>query len=401
MYIKARILTFVDISRFANSPVGYLVDFKGTDPRSGDAYVHKAFVPEPLPDQVDLKRSTVNAIADAMHGLGRLDQALRWIANPMVFIRPAIRREAVNTSALEGTFAAFEDIMGVDMLDHAPVSASVAEVMNFVEAAEEATAWAKERPITRIVVCELQRVLVRGTQGDGPEAGQIRSTPVLIGPKGCTVEQARFVPPPPGDALIAGFADWEAWIERHDDIPLLARVAIGHYQFETLHPVTDGNGRIGRLLSVLQLMRAGVIQHPMLNISPWFYAHRDEYVDHLLNVSVSGSYDPWVQFFCQAIAAESGSAVDRIERAQHWRDSLIAKVREKHIKAAAVHQLANGMIGHPVVSPRWVQQCYGVSYPTANSAIQRLVDLQALREMTGRNYGRLFASTELLAIFNG
>jgi Fic family protein len=333
--------------------------------------------------------------------MGRLDQALQWISNPMLYIRPAIRREAVSTSALEGTFAAFEDVMGAEIAESTTPDASLSEVLNFVQAAEAAFETVHDRPVKRALLCDLQRILVRGTASDGSEAGQIRQTAVVIGPKGGSVEQARFIPPPPGDSLEWGLRDWEDWSAKSDDdLPILVRVAISHYQFETLHPFTDGNGRIGRLVTLLQLVRAGVLTYPMLNLSTWLYARRDDYVDHLLAVSRSGDFDPWIQFFCQAIEDEATAAVTRIRLAQDWQAALNARIKGRRVRSPTVHALANDMIGHPVLTPTWVQHHHSVSYPTANTAIAKLVELGAVREVTGRAYGRTFVATELLAIFS-
>ncbi|MBV9659902.1 MAG: Fic family protein [Acidimicrobiales bacterium] len=389
----------MDLNRFKDSPIGYLVEFSGTDPRTHRTFSHKAYVPNPLPLDLELRRGTVNSLSDAMLALGRLDQALSWIANPMLYIRQAVRREAVSTSALEGTFAAFEDVLGADVLETEKYDPNLHEVLNFVRAAEQALAWIQERPITRALISELQRILVRGTGSDGPEAGRIRTTPVLIGPKGCAVEAARFIPPLPGHSLAIGVREWEEWCERDGDLPLLVKVAMAHYQFETLHPFTDGNGRIGRLVSLLQLVRAGALRYPMLNISTWLYERREEYVDHLLTISESGDFNPWIQFFCKAVTDEARSAVDRITAAQEWRERLLVEIKDKRIKSLTVHQLADGLIGHPVVTATWVQNHYSVSFPTASSAIAKLTELGFLREMTGRNYGRTFAAMDLLRIF--
>jgi Fic family protein len=179
--------------------------------------------------------------------------------------RPAIRREAVSTSALEGTYAALDDVLEADFLEAGEVSAPVAEVVNYVRADRD----------------------------------------------GVCVDQGAASPP--GDRLTAGFEAWEAWINARDDFPLIVKMALGHYQFETLHPFNDGNGRLGRLICVLQLAREGELRVPVLDISPWLEVRRREYQDHLLRVSMTGRFDTWIRFFSEAVRAQAVLALERID----------------------------------------------------------------------------------------
>jgi Fic family protein len=387
----------VDLTKFTDNAPGQLVRIAGTDPRSGVAYEHRAFVPDPLPDDLSFERATSNAISRAMLTLGRLDQATEWVPDPMLLLRPAIRREAVSTSALEGTVTAFEDVLGADTGEEDGASAEVSEVLNYVRAAESAYDWVRKRRITSGLLSELQRTLVRGTRSDGPTAGSVRETPVLIGPDGCRIDEARFVPPPPGDQLTAGLREWEVWVNREDDLPILAKVVMAHYQFETLHPFTDGNGRLGRLVAILQLLRHDVLHYPMLNISPWLNAHREAYQDHLLRVSQTGEFDPFIRFFCEAVEAEAEAATERVRALMDYRAEMLGNLRRDRIRGIAI-DVAESLLGQPVISVGWVVRTHGVSYPTANTAVRRLEQAGVIREMTGRTYGRMFAATQVLRI---
>jgi Fic family protein len=184
------------------------------------------------------------------------------VPNPGLLARPAIRQEAVSTSALEGTYAALDDVLEADFLNRDQLTASVSEVHNYVEAAELAFEWIKDKPITIGMLEQLQKMLVRGTRGGSHDAGRIRTTQVFIGAGGGRVEDARFVPSPPGDQLRAGIEAWASWLMAEDTIPLVIKMALGHYQFETLHPFNDGNGRLGRLVCVLQLAHRGELLLP-------------------------------------------------------------------------------------------------------------------------------------------
>jgi Fic family protein len=387
----------VDLAAFASSPGGVLVPISGYDARYNEQYEHKAFLPHPLPARFDLERETYRAVTAATAAVARLDEAAIRLPNPMLLARPAIRREAVSTSALEGTYAALDDVLEADFLEAAEVSAAVAEVVNYVRAAEMAYEWIRERPITIGMLRELHKVLVRGTRGDTSDAGKVRSIQVFIGLNAGRVKDARFVPPPPGDQLEAGFQAWESWINGAEDVSVIVKMALGHYQFETLHPFNDGNGRLGRLVCVLQLAACRELRVPVLNLSPWLEQRRREYQDHLLQVSMTGSFDPWIRFFCEAVRAQAVHAVDRIDALLDWKEHALKQLRAANVRGIAVRVLED-LIGYPMITPTTASNMYGVSYPAANAAIRRLERLGILQERTGRRYARVFAARDVLRI---
>jgi Fic family protein len=178
------------------------------------------------------------------------------------------------------------------------------------------------------------------------------------------------------------------------------RAALAHYQFETLHPFSDGNGRLGRLIVVLQLMQYGVLRYPLLIVSPWFEARRREYQDHLLRTSQTGDFDAWVAFFADGLRAQAGETLRRVEALLHYQESLRRTIREQRIRGVRA-RLMEDLIGQPIVAVTWAQKRYGVSYQAANEAVARLVRDGVLRETTGRNYSRVFAATRVLTIVEG
>ncbi|WP_320067739.1 Fic family protein [Micromonospora sp. RTGN7] len=389
----------MDLKAFASSPVGVLVPINGHDGRYDEPYDHKAFLPHPLPSQVDLEQETFRDLTAATAAIARLDQAATQLPNPMLLARPAIRREAVSTSALEGTYAALDDVLEADFLQTGEISAPVAEVVNYVRAAEMAYEWIKERPITVGMLRQLQKVLVEGTRGDTADAGDVRSVQVFIGLSSGRVKEARFVPPPPGDQLVAGLEAWESWINAKDDFPLIAKMALGHYQFETLHPFNDGNGRLGRLVCVLQLAVQGELRVPVLNLSPWLEVRRREYQDHLLGISMTGNFDPWIRFFAEAIRAQAVLAVERIDALLDWKEHALERLRAANVRGVAV-RIVEDLIGYPMITPTTASQMYSVSYPAVNTAIRRLEGLGILQERTGRRYARVFAARDVLRIID-
>ena len=180
--------------------------------------------------------------------------------------------------------------------------------MNYTRAANAAYEWVQERPITKSLLSSLQQLIVRGTESDGSEAGAVRERQVFVGPKHRPITEARYIPPPPGDQLTALFDDWLDWISDEslrDSAHLLVRIALAHYQFEAIHPYTDGNGRLGRLVAVLQVLLDGVLTSPVLSVSDWLKDHDTEYRDHLLRVSASGEWTPWIEFIAEAVTVSA------------------------------------------------------------------------------------------------
>lgn len=390
----------MDLDALRRSPVGGLVPISGNDRRWGD-YAYFAFLPSPLPVSIPLEEETSARVADAAMAVGRLDSTAEQLPNPQLLVRPALAREAVSTSALEGTYAPISEVLEGEIVGRGALSPSGREVLNYMEAAFEGIRLLRERPISLNMLTQLQAILVRGTRGDSYDAGHLRQRQVYIGPEDQPIEHARFVPPPPGDELRDGTAAWERWIHADTATHLIVRIAVGHYQFETLHPFSDGNGRLGRLIVALQLVEEGVMKHPLLTISEWLEPRKDEYKDGLLRVSVTGDYDSWVRFFCEGIKAEAEIAVGRINRLLKVKDDLVSLVRSSGSRAGTAISVAEQLIGFPVLDIPWVARQHHVSYPAAKDAVEKLVGLGLLAKAgTRRGRGRprqLFACPAVMA----
>jgi Fic family protein len=387
----------MDVDLIRNSPIGDVVPISGFDERTGENYDHWAYIPEPLPETVELITSTWSHVARAEAALGRLDEASRQVPEPALLRRPALRREAQSTSALEGTYAPFEDVLVPEVEERETLPLEIRENLNYVVAAEEGFRWVAEHPLTLAVLGEIQRLLVHGTAGEHGDTGGLRDRQVVIGAPGSRVVEARFVPPPPGDQLRAGVEQWLAWVaERREQLSPVVKAALAHYQFETLHPFSDGNGRIGRLLIVLQLMREEVLTEPILVVSPWFEARRAEYQDGLLQLTVSGKWDEWVGFFARGVAAGADATRRSIEDLVEWRDEAIATVRRARTSGVA-ERLAGEIIGAPVLSAGQVARRHEVTHQGAMNALRRLVELGLLEESERRGR-RVFIAPAVIRI---
>lgn len=341
-------------------------------------------------------------VSRAEAALARLDQASQQVPEPALLTRPALRREAQSTNALEGTFATFEDVLDSELEDRE--NARTVELranLNYVFAAETGCAWvAENRALTMSMIGQLQRELVEGTPDEHSDSGSIREQQVVVGPRNRPIAESRYVPPPPGMPLRAAVDQLFAWVrEPPGHMPAVVRAGLTHYQFETLHPFSDGNGRIGRLLIVLQLMREEVLREPILVASPWFEAHRDEYQAGLLSLSQVGDWDAWVAFFAMGLEAAAGETRDRIEALIRWQEDTIKAVREAGVSGLA-ERLAGELIRMPVLRAPRVAKAYGVSQQGAMKALRKLAEIGILVEMTTPSGRRVFRAPEAVALLS-
>ena len=389
----------MDVSQFGASAAGELVPIRGIDQYLNRPYDHIAFMPDGLPHEPRVSPRSHRLASEADRAVGRLDAAVMRLPNPLLLLRPALRREAVSTSALEGTYATLLEVFEADYLEERQRTAEQREVLNYVRAAERGIELIAKKPICLTVIDELQSILVRGTRSDGASAGRLRTGQVYIGERDRGIENSRFVPPPAGDLLQRGVHAWETWLNTDDETPLLIKAALSHYQFETLHPYTDGNGRLGRLVVALQLMAFGALHLPVLNLSPWLKRREEEYKSLLLRTSQSGDYNPWIQFFVEAVAAQADDAVRRIDALQALRTQMLTRLRKERARGVVL-DLAEDLIGYPVITVSEAAKLHSVTFPPASAAIQRLVELGYLTELTGRQYGRVYGCTPVMEILD-
>lgn len=388
------------VEDFADSPTGRLVPIHGSDPRLGP-WEHVAFVPNPLPDACPaLTVPTFNAVADARAQLASLDAAARQLPNPSLLRRTTVRREAQSTSALEGTYALLTDVLAADT-EEEQADADLREVVNYVRVAEHAFQWVEQgREVALALLRDLHARLVRGTGSDTDQAGRVRGIQVMIGDNpGARVQDSIFVPSPPGLDLEHDLSDCLDWIRRrHEMIDPVVAAAMAHYQFETLHPFNDGNGRIGRLLIVLHLQQAGVLTEPSLTVSPWFEARRAEYYDGLRGVSSRGDWDGWIRFFARGLAASAADTSSRLEDLLRAQSQLRDRVRAGGLRSDNAQRLVDFALEQTIFTVRQVERHLGVTYPRANGLVGQLISLGVLAQYDDAVYPRRFTAPDVLAI---
>ena len=379
------------------SPIGELVPIRGHDARHGD-FAYFAYLPQPLPNDPTLESLTWTRVAAASMALGKLDQVCAQLPDPRLLIRPALFREALDTSALEGTVGLLRDLLEAQLPSAQYLSPETIEIRAYVEVAMSAFQAIQDRPISIPFLCDLQDRLFKEARDKPVDVGRLRTDFVWIGEKHRPIEEARFVPPPADDRLRAGLDAWQSWVQAdHPHLAPVVKAAMGHYQFETLHPFGDGNGRLGRLVIVLQLLRYETIQQPAITLSPWFLRHRNGYQEHLLTLSCTGNWNPWIQFFCEAVSAQCASLIEGAEQLLNWLTTSRKLVDERRW-TGAIHQLLSDLIQWPVTTINDTAARYRVSPMNATRMINHLTEIGVLSEMTGRSYGRVFGATEVMRI---
>jgi Fic family protein len=376
----------VDLTLFTDGAPGDLVDISGTDPRHGE-WAHKAFVPHPLPyEPPALTPATYRVVGNCRAALAALDSTARRLPNPRLFRRPALHAEAQSTSALEGTYAPLAEILIAD--EDRPPSVEAREILNYVAMADVAFEWVEDgRPLTVGLLADLQAILVRRTRAETSASGNVRSHHVVIGRRtdhdigDAPVYAARFVPSPPGldlRANLQGLLDWMSDEAIHRQIDPVVASALSHYQFETLHPFHDGNGRIGRLLIVLHLLKQAVLSEPTLTVSPWFERRRDEYYDHLFSVSTEGAWDAYVRFFATGLEASARSTHERMLVLVDVQNDLKERVRRSKLRADTAQSLVDYAVANTSFTVRSVEKSLKISYGRANGLVAQLVELGVL-----------------------
>lgn len=244
--------------------------------------------------------------------MGELSGMGRRLPNPHLLIGPFLHREAILSSRIEGTHATAKELVLFEAMPQSLSTPDVKEVANYVQAMKYGLARLKELPVCLRLIKELHEILLKGVRGDQHRPGEFRDEQNLIGEQGQSPAQARFVPPPHKDMIEALYA-LEKYMATPTDIPVLIQLALIHYQFETIHPFMDGNGRIGRLLTTLLLCERGCLPDPLLYLSAYFERNRDAYMDALLLVSQRGSWEDWIIFFLRGVLEQAKDARDIVK----------------------------------------------------------------------------------------
>lgn len=362
-----------------------------------------AFVPDPLPPPL-LLESIIPLIHEASMKLGELNGIGRTLVNPYLLIRPLQRKEAVASSNIEGTYTSLSDLYlleaGADERQRPP---DTREVLNYVLALEYAISRLEELPVSARLMREAHRILLadvgRG-RGATVDLGELRRDQNWLGGIDDDVRSARFVPPPPSE-VASTLGELERFIHapRPPDMPPLIHSALIHYQFETIHPFSDGNGRLGRLLIPVILCERKILEHPLLYMSPFFERNRDQYVDLLFNVSRFGDWQAWIAFFLRGVVETTQESIETVQRLQDLNAQYHAKIAQARTSALAV-RLVDHIFEEPFLTIPRAQKLLDVTYAAAKAHMEKLVRSGMLHEIDDGARPKFYAATEVLEVIS-
>ncbi|HEY3776771.1 MAG TPA: Fic family protein [Rhizomicrobium sp.] len=363
---------------------------------------YRAFLPAPLPPRppVLFEGEIQRLLSEADLALGRLDGSIQILPNPDLFVLMYVRKEAVLSSQIEGTQSSLRDLLAAEAQLSSPESPrDVEEVVNYVAALNYGLARLNDLPVSVRLIREIHAKLLADARGGRLTPGELRRTQNWIGPAGCQLSEAMFVPPPP-DLVPDALGDLEKFLHQ-SDLPLLAKIGLAHAQFETIHPFLDGNGRVGRLLITFLLCEGGVLGKPVLYLSHYFKRHRQTYYDLLQATRDKGAWEQWLSFFLRGVSQVSREAAETARR--------ILTMREAHRSLITQHlgySAGNGQLllehlyKRPIVSVSEVRDLTRTTFPAANQLVERLVKIGILAEITGRMRNRRFRYEPYVNLFN-
>ncbi|TAM33540.1 MAG: Fic family protein [Rhodanobacter sp.] len=378
-------LTSARAGRYIRQPTGY-----------------RAFIPASLPPEppLALTGELPGLLSQADRALGRLDGSVLTLPNPDLFVFMYVRKEAVLSSQIEGTQSSLQDLLAVeaDLFDE-NMPRDVDEVVNYVRAMNYGLTRLHELPVSVRLIREIHNELLQGVRGSRLQPGELRYSQNWIGPPGCTLATAAFVPPPP-DEVPQALGELEAFLHRDDGLPPLVKIALAHVQFETIHPFLDGNGRVGRLLITFLLTEGGVLHKPVLYLSHFFRQHRQAYYDHLQAVRERGEWEAWLAFFLRGVIEVAAEAADTARRIQLLREKHRAAITDRLGRAAGNgHRVLESLFDRPIVTVADVKALTGTTYAAANVLVARLTELGMLIEMTGYARNRRFRYEPYVRLF--
>ena len=363
---------------------------------------YTAFIPAPLPPDppIQMDNELTRLLSDADRALGRLDGVSSILPNPDLFVAMYVRHEAVLSSQIEGTQSSLDDVLQfeVDARGHHP--RDIGEVVNYVGAINYGLERLHEFPLCLRLIREIHAKLLEGVRGADRTPGEFRRSQNWIGPAGCTLATATFVPPPI-HAMHQSLDNLEKFLHETETPPQLIHCGLVHAQFETIHPFLDGNGRVGRLLITFLLCQQRILQQPLLYLSYYLKAHRQEYYDRLDAIRRQGDWEGWLKFFLRGVSEVSQEATQTARNILSLREAQRQTIAEKLGGSAVGLRLLDYLFEQPLVTVRMVERALDCSYATANKLIEQLVEAGTLREMTGWQRNRRYQFEPYVELFRG
>ncbi len=373
--------------RFIRQPAGY-----------------SAFIPAPLPPNppVEIDDEMLALVSRADRRLGRLDGSVQTLPDADLFVLMYVRKEAVLSSQIEGTQSSLVDVLEAEaqILDRAR-PADVDEVINYVGAMNHGLQRLSELPVSVRLIREIHHRLLTGVRGGEHQPGELRRSQNWIGPAGCTLQDAAFVPPPP-DEVPRVLLELERFLHSSEPLPALVEIGLAHAQFETIHPFLDGNGRVGRLLITFLLCERDIVREPVLYISHHFKKHRERYYDTLQAIRDDGNWEDWLKFFLRGVAEVADEATETARRIVDLRERHRALIVDRFGRVAGNGlRVLEQLYTTPIITVNGVAEVTGTSFTAAAELMGRFVDNDMLREVTGQARNRRFRYDSYVRLFSG
>ncbi|PJA69681.1 cell filamentation protein Fic [Candidatus Pacearchaeota archaeon CG_4_9_14_3_um_filter_35_19] len=355
-----------------------------------------SFIPEKLPPNFDYTPQLVLSLSKADSTLSKLSGAGLLLPNPDLLVIPYLKKEALSSSRIEGTRISLSDYFLTEAKGIEKEDIEATEVGNYLKSMNYALKKIEKEPINTELIKEMHKLLMKGVRGNELLPGNFRPVQNWIGPKNTKIQDVTFVPPPQEEVekLVNGLIEY---LNKYDEVPLLIKCALMHYQFETIHPFCDGNGRIGRSLITLYLCKKNKISKPLLYASDYFEKHRREYYETLLNANKTGKFEEWIKFFLEAIKVQSEDALERTIKIQKLSEKYQEKTKN-HKQAINLLSLVDLLFMNPFIRINQVAKKLNITYPTAKKAVQNLIKLNILKPTSEKERNKLFVAHEILDV---
>jgi len=361
---------------------------------------YKAFIPKPLPPRPPIKigQDLQNLLSQADRTIARLDGVTFILPNPDLFVAMYVKKEALLSSQIEGTQASLVGVLEFEAnIKPKEDINEIKEVVNYISAMNYGLKRLKTLPLSTRLIKEIHLELLKEVRGAERSPGEYRRSQNWIGPPGCTLSEATFVPPPPHEVPKA-MSDLEKFIYKNDNIPPLIKAGLIHTQFETIHPFLDGNGRIGRLLITFYLCWKGILSKPLLYLSYYLKKHRQEYYEKLMDVRLKGDWEGWLKFFLKGVIEVSIQSTETARKIISLRESLIEKLYQANVGSPHAVILLNKLFERPIIDIVKVRELLGISHQAASELVKRFDKLGILREITGKKRYKKYIFQDYLNI---